>query len=441
MTELEEANVCGCHSSIPDQDEIRILCTSLITNGNVKMGNSISYNQRPYELHLNGKGAVRGLQFDDKARRYAGIPYALPPTGENRWRKPRPLPSSYVYQGPGNTPLDATKFKAVCPQNAFHVGKAEGGSGAYSEDCLYVNIWTPVGDEQNAKWPVMLWLHGGWFQMGDPSQEPGMDPTELISSGGLNAIVVAIGYRLNIFGFLAGQALLEESGGESAGNLGLWDQRMAAEWVKENIALFGGDPDNITLAGRSAGAYSVETQMCYEFRKPGPKTFLFRRVFMDSNAVPAQPKSLQETQPQFDEVCQYFKIKDDLPAKEKLDCLRKLSAQELLEAIPKLKHHTFRPVTDDLFIHSGMMEYLKSKDFAKEFQARKFKVLIGEVANEETLYSTYNSPTEPTLEALKLQIMNYYSPSVTDRAIKFYKLPDSNELSEWKQLFGTKLRL
>ncbi|KAF2020213.1 alpha/beta-hydrolase [Aaosphaeria arxii CBS 175.79] len=393
------------------------------------MGNTISYATKPYDLDLGEKGTIRGLQHDEKSRRYTGIPYALPPTGEHRWRKPRALPSSWVWGGEKDEPYDATKFRAICHQNAFHVGKAEGGDGKFSEDCLFMNIWTPVGDEKTSKWPVMLWLHGGWFQMGDPSHEAGMDPTELISSGGLNAIVVAIGYRLNIFGFLAGEGVLD-------GNFGLWDQRMAAEWVEENINLFGGDPENITLAGRSAGAYSVEAQMLHEFRRPGPKSSLYRRVFMDSNAVPAQPKSLRDTAAQFEEVCNYFSMDKTLSGEEKLGQLRKISAQELLEAIPKLENHTFRPVTDDSFLHSGMMEYLKSKEFANEFQSRGYKILIGEVANEETLYSVYNSPTEPSIESLKLQVMNYYSPNVTERAIQRYQLPQSDKLEDWKKVFG-----
>jgi len=400
------------------------------------MGNTISYDQKPFDLSLGDKGTIRGLQFDEKSRRYAGIPYALPPTGEYRWRKPRRLPPNYTYGDGGSNPFDATVFKAVCPQNAFHVGENEDPSGVYSEDCLFVNVWTPVGNENGKPWPVMLWLHGGWFQMGNPSQESDMDPTELISTGGLNAVVVAIGYRLNVFGFLAGQDLVEESRGDSGGNFGLWDQRMAAEWVKENISWFGGDPNNITLAGRSAGAYSVEAQMCYDFRKPGPKTSLFRRVFMDSNAIPAQPKSLRDAQVQFDELCKHFKIEPSWSAEKKFEFLRKLSVEDLMEAIPRLEHHTFRPVTDDLFIYPGMMEYLQTKIFADEFKARGYKILIGEVANEETLYSTYNSPTEPTLEALKIQVMNYYAPEVTERAIDCYPLPASKDLALWKNLFG-----
>lgn len=403
------------------------------------MGNNLSYEQKPAELGLGDKGKIRGLQFDNKAVRFAGVPYALPPTGEHRWRKPRPLPTSYSYSDDGGSAYDATKFKAVCPQKAFHVGESDGQGATYSEDCLFVNIWTPVrkdGEEKKKKWPVKLWIHGGWFQMGDPSQEPGMDPTELIATGGLNAIVVAIGYRLNVFGFLAGEDLLRESDGEAGGNFGLWDQRVAAEWVRDHISYFGGDPENITLAGRSAGAYSAEAQILYDFRKPGNKSSLYRRIFMDSNAIPAQPKSLSDVRGQFDELCEYFQIQTSLPGSEKLSALRGVSSGDLVKAISHLKNHTFRPVTDDIFVRSGMIEYLQSKEFADEFKSRGYKILIGEVRNEETLYSSYNAPTEPTIDALKLQVSNYYAPQVTDRAIQEYKLPTSNKLEDWQKTFG-----
>lgn len=267
-----------------------------------------------------------------------------------------------------------------------------------------------------------------------------MDPTEMISTGGLNAIVVAIGYRLNVFGFLAGDALLEESNGVSAGNFGLWDQRMATEWVQDNIALFGGDPDNVTMAGRSAGAYSVEAQMLYEFRTPSLTKGAFRRVFMDSNAIPAQPKSIADAQSQFDELCAYFEVGSDLSGSKRLAILREKSAEDLVKAIPHLENHTFRPVTDDIFIHSGMAEYIRSKEFADRFRDRDFKLLIGEVKNEETLYSNYNGPEEPTVEALRLQVSNYYAPDVVDRVLERYELPQSNDLQDWCSLFGKKSR-
>lgn len=245
--------------------------------------------------------------------------------------------------------------------------------------------------------------------------------------------------RLNVFGFLAGSALLEESEAESpaAGNFGLWDQRLAIEWVKENIGRFGGDVNNITLAGRSAGAYSVEAQLLHDFRKPKTdESAVFHRAFMCSNAIPAQPKHLKDVDVQFEELCSYFKIDPSLSGNAKLEKLRGVGDKDLLESLAHLKNHTFRPITDDIFLHSGMYDYLQSKTFADEFLSRKFKLLIGEVANEETLYSTYNSPKEPTLEALRLQISNYYAPELTDRILKEYKLPDTKDLDEWKSCFG-----
>ncbi|KAJ4191883.1 hypothetical protein NW767_010790 [Fusarium falciforme] len=400
------------------------------------MGNTISYNTKETVIDLGPKGKIKGLQYDDKAVRYAGVPYALPPTGEHRWRKPRPLPPSYAYSGSEGS-YDATSFRPPCAQGAQVHGAAP-KSG--SEDCLIVNIWTPVKkpEDPNKKWPVMIWIHGGWFQIGNPSQDIDMDPTELVGTSGLDAIFVAVGYRLNIFGFLATQALADENGGEAAGNFGLWDQRIAIEWVYENIGSFGGDVNNITLSGRSAGAYSVEAQTLYEFRKKnkdGPAEH-FHRIFMTSNAIPAQPKTITETEGQFDEVCQYLGIDLGLSGTERLAKLRQVSQETLLAAIPKLNNHTFRPVTDDVFFHSGMVEYLRDGGFAAEFKKRGMKLLIGEVLNEDKLYAQFNAPKQGNIEALRLQTSNYYAPATTDRVIEQYKLPEGTDLDEWKAVFG-----
>jgi carboxylesterase type B len=406
----------------------------------LSMGNSISYGETPVEVDLGTKGRLRGTQYDDKACRYAGVPYALPPVGDNRWRRPQPLPASHVFDDDAGGSYNAEHFKAICPQKAFHVAEADGGGDGYSEDCLFLNIWTPAGKPPSGTegWPVMLWLHGGWFQMGDPSQTPDMDPTEMISTGRLNAIVVAIGYRLNVFGFLAGDELLIENGGDSGGNYGLLDQRMAIEWVHEHITFFGGNPNNVTLAGRSAGAYAVEAHMLYELQHKTERPLLFHRVFMDSNAIPAQPKSLSDGQSQYDELCQYFELPTGLSAKDKLAELRDKSWQDLLEATNQLRNHTFRPVTDNIFIHDGMIDYANSASFADDFHKAGFRILSCEVLNEETLYSTYNAPTKPDVDSLRIQISNYYAPAVTDRILQLYDLPESKNLQEWQQLFGEK---
>lgn len=404
------------------------------------MGNNISYQSTQCTVDLGEHGKIAGVRFDQKARRFAGVPYALPPVGNHRWRKPWPLPPDHSYSDEKGQPFDATEFHPACWQKTFSSAAEQGSStAAYSEDCLRLNIWTPVaqGDGQNVKWPVYIWLHGGWFQMGDPSQEPGMDPTELISTVGLNAVFVAVGYRLNVFGFLAGDALMRESGGHAGGNYGLWDQRLALEWIYDNISAFGGDIGNITLAGRSAGAYSVHAQVLHEFQSHRiSDRKLFHRFFMCSNAIPSQPKHLQETEEQFDELCRTLKIDLTLDGEQRLAALRKISAADLIDAIGTMTHHTFRPVTDDRFIHQGLVDYHTSGAFAAEFRRRGCRLLIGEVLNEETLYATYNAPTEPNFKALDTQVHNYYAQHVADRILPQYQMPTTTEISDWKNLFG-----
>ncbi|KAJ5724920.1 hypothetical protein N7493_006648 [Penicillium malachiteum] len=407
------------------------------------MGNTLSYQESPHEINLGAKGKIQGIQYDNKSRRYAGIPYALPPVGVHRWRKPRPLPETHTYTQPDGRPFDGTCFYPICPQEAYAGGaEKDPDSEPYSEDCLRLNIWTPSDDHSGSdrKWPVVLWFHGGWFQLGEPLQELGMDPTEMISTGKLNAVVVGVGYRLNVFGFLAGEALLEESHGESAGNFGLWDQRLAMEWVVENIGKFGGDVGNITLGGRSAGAYAVHVQVLHDFQLGSEevdeeRVDLFHRFYMYSNAIPAQPKALKDVNPQFEELCEYFKVDHALSGPEKVDKLREISYQELVAAMKHLKNHTFRPVTDDLFIFKGFTEYHRSGAFADQFRKRRLKVLIGEVLNEETLYATYNTP-EPNIDSLRLQVSNYYAPETTDRILHAYDLPSTADPEAWKTLYG-----
>jgi carboxylesterase type B len=409
------------------------------------MGNTLSaYEESECHVELGKQGCLKGTQFSSKSRRYCGIPYALPPTGDYRWKKPRPLPKDYTYLSSEGAAFDCTKFRAICPQPTKYTSAVKHlpTTNVYDEDCLFLNIWAPYEEPEpelgqaKTKWPVMLWLHGGWFQMGDPSHEPGMDPTEMISTGKLNAIVVAIGYRLNLFGFLAGDALTEEGAGQS-GNYGLWDQRLAIEWVRENISAFHGDPQNITLAGRSAGAYSVQAQTLYDFQsRASGQTSPFQRIAMISNAIPTQPKTMAESQDQFNELCQHFAISASLSHGEKLSMLRALDANTLMGAIMKLKHHTFRPVTDLEFIQPGIIEYHRSGAFAAEFKKRGFRLLIGEVGNEETLYAVTNGP-EANLESLRVQVGNYYSSTTSERVLEHYELPPcSAEKSEWATLYG-----
>ena len=196
-------------------------------------------------------GSLSGVGFEGYAV-FKGVPYAAPPVGALRWKKPQP---PIPWQGV----RPALTFPPACPQSRSPAGSfyhkefyAESGSQMQSEDCLYLNIWTPA-DSAKEKLPVMMWIHGGAFSHGSGS-ELEFDG-ETFSKNGV--ILVTINYRCNALGFLCHPWLDQEEG--VSGNYGIYDQIAALDWVRENIAGFGGNPNNITIFGQSAGAMSVQT--------------------------------------------------------------------------------------------------------------------------------------------------------------------------------------
>jgi para-nitrobenzyl esterase len=190
-------------------------------------------------------GAVRGSR-DGAIHSFKGIPYAAPPVGPLRFRPPAPLP-------PWEGVRDALDFGPSCPQPAE---RPEGWAPepSLSEDCLYLNVWTP-GTGDGKRRPVLVWMHGGGFSIGSGSW-PVYDGTALARRG--DAVVVTINHRLGILGYLH---LKELAGAEftSSGNAGMLDLVMALEWVRDNIAAFGGDPGNVTIFGESGGGAKVST--------------------------------------------------------------------------------------------------------------------------------------------------------------------------------------
>lgn len=197
-------------------------------------------------------GEIEGvLSEDGKTAIFKGIPYAKPPVGELRFKRPEPV-------SPWSGKLDATEFGARCPQ-ADMAGMPLYGKEFYdvklpkeSEDCLYLNIWTPEKNEGGL--PVLFWIHGGAFMNGFGSEKE-FDGEGFAKKG---VILVTINYRLNAFGFFAHPDLERENPEGVSGNYGCLDQICALKWVKENIEAFGGDGDKITIAGQSAGCMSVQ---------------------------------------------------------------------------------------------------------------------------------------------------------------------------------------
>ena len=200
-------------------------------------------------------GYVQGVLSDDwRTVIYRGLPYAAPPVGELRWKKPQPVE-------PWDTVLIADTFSDAAWQGNHDPLDGVYGTEFYyndpmwNEDCLYLNVWTPfaASDHPERKLPVALWVHGGAFT-GGWGFEDEFDGEAWAQRG---VILVTINYRLGVFGFLRHPELAAEDDGHS-GNYGLYDQIAALRWVRDNIAQFGGDPDNITIFGQSAGARSVK---------------------------------------------------------------------------------------------------------------------------------------------------------------------------------------
>ncbi|MEU0505757.1 carboxylesterase family protein [Nocardia sp. NPDC005998] len=213
-------------------------------------------------------GQLRGVLAADH-RLFAGIPYAAPPVGDLRWRAPAPAAS-----WPGVR--DAAVAGPSCPQDNSVFGLL-GANPTKSEDCLYLNVSTPRSRPADGRpLPVLVWIHGGSFTSGS-GDIYGAAP--LITHGDGDVIVVTINYRLGALGFLAATALDDGSG---AGNYGYLDQQAALQWVRRNIAAFGGDPDQVTLAGESAGAASV----CAQLAAPSSRG-LFRAAIRESGPCSA----------------------------------------------------------------------------------------------------------------------------------------------------------
>ena len=185
---------------------------------------------------------------------YKGIPYAAAPVGDLRWKEPQPV-----------IPWDSIKvcdtFGNIAPQKLTEPGsfydKEFYATSEYvkNEDCLYLNVWTPVAGDVNAKLPVAMWMHGGALRNGF-SHEIEFDGQSWAERG---VILVTINYRLGVLGFMAHPELTAESAHNSSGNYGALDQVAALRWIRENIAQFGGDPDKVTIFGQSAGASSVKS--------------------------------------------------------------------------------------------------------------------------------------------------------------------------------------
>ena len=323
-----------------------------------------------------GYGQVKGEQVDGISV-WRGIPYAK----AARFRPPqRPDAWEGVYE--------AVHFGSAAMQPESEVMSFLGASikeGEMSEDCHYLNIWSPAADD--AKRPVMVWIHGGAFLNGAGSS-PAYDGTMFAAQH--DVVVVTFNYRLGVFGFLHAGSIDQERYAGSA-NCGLLDQIAALEWVKENIEGFGGDPDNITVFGESAGAMSIGILLTLPAAKP-----LFQKAILQSGA------SRNVLSPAIaEQVCRGVLAHLEISA-EDITKLEEVPADELLAAAKDIPLMMLGPTLDGVVIHEP-----PETSLAKGV-CRDIAILIGTNKDEYNLYSTFDSSLDQLDEegiAMRLQHM------------------------------------
>ncbi|MES2265276.1 MAG: carboxylesterase family protein [Bacteroidota bacterium] len=298
--------------------------------------------QTAFKVVKTNAGLISGTLSDDKSVHiFKGIPFAAPPIGDLRWKAPQPVK-------PWAGVKECTQFAKSPMQgkpNEFGVYTREFliKDEPLSEDCLYLNVWTGAKSPAEKR-PVMVWIYGGGFVSGG-TNVPIYDGEALAKKG---IILVSIPYRVGILGFLAHAELTRESPNHASGNYGLMDQLAALKWVKANIAAFGGDSDNVTIAGQSAGSMSVNALVASPLGKG-----LFNKAIAESGASfldgPFGAVNLKQAE------TAGSKTAEQLGAKSIAD-LRKLPAEELL------KQFGGRPIVDG---------YVLPRSIAATFAANK----------------------------------------------------------------------
>jgi len=329
-------------------------------------------------------GEIRGQVVGAKqnVQVFKGIPYAKPPVGELRWRAPLP-PEAWTGV------RDCFEFGNACPQRA----PALMGSipqmainAPHSEDCLYLNVWRPVGSATEPM-PVLFWIHGGGYTMGAASQ-PLYDGALLAEPG---AIVVSINYRLGPFGFLAHPALSQESPQGTSGNYGILDQIEALRWVQRNIAAFGGDPNRVTIFGESAGAGSV---MCLMVAPQAGGLFHAAIAQSTPEMNLARLRQSSDQRPSAEQQGVTLLEQMGVGAQATVEQLRKLNATELAETFPSLELGSKQeinlrraPLAMAPVVDGQLIPDLPNRVFASN-KAHPVPLIVGNTRDEMTLFMT-----------------------------------------------------
>jgi len=341
-------------------------------------------------------GAVADMAADTSdVRSFKGLPYAGPPTGDLRWRAPQPV-------APWSGERRADQFGPRCMQTA-RLGDIDPLNKRMSEDCLYLNVWTPA-KSADERLPVMVWIYGGSFNVGAGS-EPWYDGANLAKKG---VIFVTLNYRVDVFGFLAHPELTAEGARHASGNWGLLDQLAAIRWVKQNIAAFGGDPGKITIFGESAGSLSVSALMASPLGKG-----LFQRAIGESGAM-LYPEKSPYALPSLAKAEQAGQSLAGMLDTNSLAELRAKPADALLDAVAKNPAGTAisrGPIIDGAVLPANATELFRKGE------QNDVDLLAGSNADEGTLFAA-RVPT-PTPEAFAEQVRKLFG-SQADAVMQAY---------------------
>ena len=344
-------------------------------------------------------GLIEGV-YDTKSgiQMYLGVPYAKPPVGLLRWKAPQALDNW--------TGVKSTKSFGPRPIQARVFDDMVFRSDGMSEDCLYLNVWTPA--TRNTKGlPVLVYFYGGGFVGGDGS-EPRYDGAAMAAKG---IVVVTVNYRLNIFGFFAHPELSKESPYKASGNYGLLDQHAALRWVSRNIASFGGDPQMVTIAGESAGSVSVSAQMVSPLSKGliagaiGESGAAIRPTLFPVALADAEKEGLE------------FATKAGFP---KLAQLRALSTRELYEIYKESKRFGFSLVIDHYFFPKSPVEIFKAREQAQ------VPLLVGWNSAEIPAMAFMHG--QPNTEEAYIKRVKEDYPDNADEVLKLYPHTSPTEI-------------
>ncbi|TEB33306.1 alpha/beta-hydrolase [Coprinellus micaceus] len=369
-------------------------------------------------------GPVTGGKAKNGAIVFLEIPYALPP---GRFEDPKPLPLGYRYEAKEYI------FESAYGVQPLNDGQAAGipfsdkvGLGQPTENPLFLNIFIPPAYPPQKSFPVKVYIHGGFLQFGSPHS---LSSQAQFLAEGRDEVWVNIGYRLSAFGFLA-----SDKHGLS-GNYGFKDQWLALEWVKDNVASFGGDPTSIQISGLSAGAHSVHQLMHHALTLPDGVPAPFTSAVLQSNAMLTNPKTPRELRPQFKSLCRALGLDPD--AEDVVEILKDparvpwASITKVIEDPENLLglYGTFRGCLSEDWIQTSPrpMERQRDGSFARELKKRG-------VAEEWYLYSIAHPITSP--DDLVPNLERYFS---SDLVAKLMKLDRGGE--DVQRRFGELLSL